>query len=540
MRIKQFKIAIILVSVVIVSLIALQLYWINNALEVQRQQFENNVNAALHQVVYKLEKKATAAKITRRLNLRRQPNSIIGGKKDFNRSTNIGINEKIKVSNPADYFKLNVMEQITTDSNGILKTQTREKSILGLDTAGSLNYALGSNNIANIFNFQSIDTSKPSMSWFNKKREFVDNIFDELVSVNIYNDYLEKIDTNMVDSLLKVELHDQNVKLKYEFGILKFSRSKFVYPKKQELIIPLTESKYKINLSFNNVFLEPSVLTILFPGEDKFILKSSWFMLTGSLVVILTIIAGYYYTFSTILEQKKISLIKNDFINNMTHEFKTPISTISLACDVLSDKSIAISQNKLDKYLKVISDENKRLSLLVENVLQTAILEKGKINLNFEKIEINHLIESAITNLKLQLAKKEAVVHTNFYKDEVYIEGDKVHLTNVINNLIDNALKYSSLNRTIEIKIKTQLIPQGVVLEIEDNGIGISKDNQKRIFENLYRVPTGNIHNVKGFGLGLSYVKAIIEKHFGSISVYSDMDKGSCFRVFLPFQIEVN
>ncbi|MFZ4613438.1 MAG: sensor histidine kinase [Bacteroidia bacterium] len=540
MRIKQFKIAIILVSVVIVSLIALQLYWINNALEVQRQQFENNVNAALHQVVYKLEKKATAAKITRRLNLRRQPNSIIGGKKDFNRSTNIGINEKIKVSNPADYFKLNVMEQITTDSNGILKTQTREKSILGLDTAGSLNYALGSNNIANIFNFQSIDTSKPSMSWFNKKREFVDNIFDELVSVNIYNDYLEKIDTNMVDSLLKVELHDQNVKLKYEFGILKFSRSKFVYPKKQELITPLTESKYKINLSFNNVFLEPSVLTILFPGEDKFILKSSWFMLTGSLVVILTIIAGYYYTFSTILEQKKISLIKNDFINNMTHEFKTPISTISLACDVLSDKSIAISQNKLDKYLKVISDENKRLSLLVENVLQTAILEKGKINLNFEKIEINHLIESAITNLKLQLAKKEAVVHTNFYKDEVYIEGDKVHLTNVINNLIDNALKYSSLNRTIEIKIKTQVIPQGVVLEIEDNGIGISKDNQKRIFENLYRVPTGNIHNVKGFGLGLSYVKAIIEKHFGSISVYSDIDKGSCFRVFLPFQIEVN
>jgi two-component system phosphate regulon sensor histidine kinase PhoR len=540
MRIKQFKIAIILVSVVIVSLIALQLYWINNALEVQRQQFENNVNAALHQVVYKLEKKATAAKITRRLNLRRQPNSIIGGKKDFNRSTNIGINEKIKVSNPADYFKLNVMEQITTDSNGILKTQTREKSILGLDTAGSLNYALGSNNIANIFNFQSIDTSKPSMSWFNKKREFVDNIFDELVSVNIYNDYLEKIDTNMVDSLLKVELHDQNVKLKYEFGILKFSRSKFVYPKKQELITPLTESKYKINLSFNNVFLEPSVLTILFPGEDKFILKSSWFMLTGSLVVILTIIAGYYYTFSTILEQKKISLIKNDFINNMTHEFKTPISTISLACDVLSDKSIAISQNKLDKYLKVISDENKRLSLLVENVLQTAILEKGKINLNFEKIEINHLIESAITNLKLQLAKKEAVVHTNFYKDEVYIEGDKVHLTNVINNLIDNALKYSSLNRTIEIKIKTQVIPQGVVLEIEDNGIGISKDNQKRIFENLYRVPTGNIHNVKGFGLGLSYVKAIIEKHFGSISVYSDIDKGSCFRVFLPFQLEVN
>lgn len=540
MRIKQFKIAILLVSVVIVSLIALQLYWINNALEVQRQQFENNVNAALHQVVYKLEKKATAAKITRRLNLRRQPNSIIGGKKEFNRSANIGIDEKIKVSDPADYFKLNVMEQITTDSNGILKTQTREKSILGLDTAGSLNYALGANNIANIFNFQSIDTSKPSMSWFNKKKEFVDNIFDELVSVNIYNDYLEKIDTNMVDSLLKVELHDQNVKLKYEFGILKFSRNKFVYPKRQELIAPLTESKYKINLSFNNVFLEPSVLTVLFPGEDKFILKSSWFMLTGSLVVILTIIAGYYYTFSTILEQKKISLIKNDFINNMTHEFKTPISTISLACDVLSDKSIAISQNKLDKYLKVISDENKRLSLLVENVLQTAILEKGKINLNFEKIEVNQLIDSAITNLKLQLSKKEAVVHTDFYTGENYIEGDKVHLTNVINNLIDNALKYSSQIRTIEIKIKTQVIPQGVVIEIEDNGIGISKDNQKRIFENLYRVPTGNIHNVKGFGLGLSYVKAIIEKHFGSISVNSDIDKGSCFRVFLPFNIEAN
>jgi two-component system phosphate regulon sensor histidine kinase PhoR len=231
-----------------------------------------------------------------------------------------------------------------------------------------------------------------------------------------------------------------------------------------------------------------------------------------------------------------LSEIKNDFISNMTHEFKTPISTISLACEVLSDKSIEKSPERMNKYVKMIGDENKRLSLLVENILQTAILDKGQLKLKIQSIDIHNLIEQTITNIKLQVENKEGEISTDLKAANAVINGDRVHITNIVFNLIDNALKYSGDHPVI--KISTRNDSEGVFISVEDNGIGISKENQKRIFDTMYRVPTGNIHNVKGFGLGLSYVKAVVEKHGGSINVESELGKGSTFTIYLPYHSE--
>ncbi len=217
----------------------------------------------------------------------------------------------------------------------------------------------------------------------------------------------------------------------------------------------------------------------------------------------------------------------------MTHEFKTPISTISLATEMLADKTVEKSPERFSNYIKMIGDENKRLSLLVENILQTAILDKGEFKLKIQNIDVHTLIEQTIENIKLQVENKEGEITTRLNATTHIINADRVHITNVIFNLIDNALKYSVEKPTITISTKNN--ETGIFISIQDNGIGISKENQKRIFDTMFRVHTGNIHNVKGFGLGLSYVKAVVEKHRGAVSVDSIIGKGTTFTIYLPF-----
>jgi two-component system phosphate regulon sensor histidine kinase PhoR len=360
----------------------------------------------------------------------------------------------------------------------------------------------------------------------------VNDIFDEMVSVNIYNDNNRKIDTLLLDSVIRFELLEKGISANYIYGVtpskqmpvdstLLSGRDKLLY-----------NSKYKINLSPDNIFIKPQYLSVYFPGQNRYLLSSLWFMLLISVAFTLVLVFSFYYTISTIFKQKKLSEIKNDFISNMTHEFKTPISTISLACEVLNDASIEKTKERTANYVKMISDENKRLSLLVENILQTAILDKGEFKLKIQSTDIHTLIEQTIANIKLQVENKEGKISTELNAENPVINADRVHVTNIVFNLIDNALKYSSANP--EIKISTKSKKEGILIYVKDNGIGISKENQHRIFDTMYRVHTGNVHNVKGFGLGLSYVKAVVEKHGGVIKVESELNKGSTFIVYLP------
>ena len=378
-----------------------------------------------------------------------------------------------------------------------------------------------------------IDSTDDRFNWMLKQSDMVSDIFDELVSINIYKGYNDKLDTLLIDSILKAELLEKGIKARYDYGIYntlyKYFPSKQRKNRKKEIL----SSSYKVNLAPDNVFISPKYLAVYFPSEKNYILQTMWLMLTGSGILVLVIIFSFYYTVSTILKQKKLSDIKNDFINNMTHELKTPISTVSLASEMLGDSSMEKSKDQVSHYVRIIKEENQRLGLLVENILQTAVLDKGQFKLRPQEVDVHEIIDRAISNIRLQVEKRGGEIHLEKNAKENILMADRVHLTNIIYNLVDNALKYSEEKPTI--KITTENINGGIQISVSDNGIGISKENQKKIFETFYRVPTGNIHNVKGFGLGLSYVKAAVEKHGGTVSVESEIGKGSTFKIYIPF-----
>lgn len=250
-------------------------------------------------------------------------------------------------------------------------------------------------------------------------------------------------------------------------------------------------------------------------------------MLLTTIIIVIFIV-----TLWVIFRQKRLSEIKNDFVNNMTHELKTPISTISLASQMLNDKSIPVENKNLSHISRVIETESKRLGYQVEKVLQMAVLDKGRLKLREKVVDVHEIIHSAVNNFGLQVEKRGGSLTWNPDAKKSVIKADEVHLTNVISNLLDNAVKYCKEKPEIELSTRNE--NDKLVITIKDHGIGISKEDQKRIFEKFYRVPTGNLHNVKGFGLGLSYVKKIIEIHNGSIDVKSEPNKGTRFDIFLP------
>lgn len=523
----NIRIITIMASMALLGLIAIQIYWVNNAVTLGEQRFEQSVSEALNNVVKRMEKQQAAARITKKFNFRKQGIRWFSPSKEAPRLVSDSLSDKKSYSLQNNNVNVKIVEEYASDSNGIVVKRIRQKDYSS-DTA-STNFDERIKNDGPSF-FQQFETSP---DWISHKNTMVNDIFDELVSINVYNGYDKKTDTLLLDSVLRVELLEKGVSANYVFGV---TDSKYIPSDSVQLSDrgkKIYDSPYKVNLAPDNVFIKPQFLSVYFPNQKRYLLSSMWGLLLVSLAFMLALIFSFYYTISTIFKQKKLSEIKNDFISNMTHEFKTPISTISLAVEVLNDKSVEKSPERVNNYVKMIGDENKRLSMLVENILQTAILDKGEFKLKIQSIDIHNVIEQTFTNIKLQVENKEGQIRAELNAERPVINADRVHVTNILFNLIDNALKYSKTNP--DIKISTRNDDTGIFISVQDNGIGISKENQKRIFDTMYRVPTGNIHNVKGFGLGLSYVKAVVEKHGGTIKVESELGKGSMFTVYLPF-----
>ena len=277
-------------------------------------------------------------------------------------------------------------------------------------------------------------------------------------------------------------------------------------------------------------------LILVTPNEnvDKLVWKQMIWMVLGSVLFIIIIFTAFFITIRALLNQKKLSEIKSDFINNMTHEFKTPLATISLAVDALKNEKVMADKQKVEYFSGIIKDENKRMNKQVESILHAALLDKEDMQLTLKPAHAHEMIQTALNNIELPLKEKNGKLIVSLNASNDCILADEVNFTNIINNLLDNAVKYS--RELPVIKVTTSNFNSHLRIKIEDNGIGMSKETVQRIFEKFYRAHTGNIHNVKGFGLGLSYVKSIVDAHHGKIKVVSTLGKGSSF--ILEFKSE--
>lgn len=511
-----------LVGCALVALIAVQVYWIKSSVTLKEDEFERHVNEALKTTSYVLEKLATTNKNIKKIKLRKQGVKI----------SKPGL---VTLNNPSgNDVQVRVFEELSTDSCGVVTSRLSQKEFMG-DSLNSQNYFIPQELIqSSKSTSKSIDNLRKEL--MQSKSETVNDLFDELISINVYKDYKPKVDSVLLDSVLHQELKLQGIGAKFVYQIsnkLINSKSRGNY-KEPQRDCDSTGCVFKVNLSPNNVFVTPQYLTVSFLNQQNYLLQTMWVMLLISTVIILILIFAFYYTIATISKQKKLSIIKNDFISNMTHEFKTPISTISLASEMLNDNSIIKTPEKQARFVKMIRDENKRLSVLVESILQTSILDKGEFKLKRADVDVHEIINQAILNTQLLVDAKQGTISVQLDALKSIINADKVHLTNIIFNLIDNGIKYTKDSPVI--LVSTKDIENGIEISVKDNGIGISKENQKKIFDKFYRVPTGNVHNVKGFGLGLSYVQAVVQKHNGTINVNSELGKGSVFKIYLPYK----
>lgn len=301
------------------------------------------------------------------------------------------------------------------------------------------------------------------------------------------------------------------------------------YSPKPAMIVPSSGS------ASENLASDEALAIVAVNWKSTIIEMLRW-RIAAAILFTLIIIAAFYLTVRTMLRQKKLGEIKNDFINNMTHEFKTPIATISLAVDAMRNEKVLQDRQKIDYFRGIIKEENQRMNRQVETILKASQLERQEVELNLVPLHVHQVIKDVVDNFALQLQQKNGHAELSLNAENDLVDADEVHFSNMVNNLVDNAIKYSKDNVPIAVKISTQVEGKKFVMRFEDNGIGMNKETVKRVFERFYRAHTGNLHNVKGFGLGLSYVKTLIQAHHGDIKVDSTLGKGSTFVIELPLK----
>lgn len=339
-----------------------------------------------------------------------------------------------------------------------------------------------------------------------------------------------EVNAGLLEFLLKTEFEKRNIAVDFEYGIYDCMREKMVYGN----YVLLQGTQRTKASSLPNWSTEGSYFGVQFPNREAHILNQMGIWTFSSLVLLLVIVF-FSYTLFVILKQKRLSEIQKDFINNMTHEFKTPIASIAVSAEVLSDPGIVQTPERLLNYANIIQKENMRLKHQVERVLQMAQFDKEDVGVKKEKLDVHLLLQDAIRNCNMLLMEKHGEVETMLQANRHSITADRMHLTNVFTNLIDNAIKYCL--EPPKIRIETHDTAKGIHIIIKDNGIGIAKEDHRKVFQKFFRVHTGNVHNVKGFGLGLSYVKSMIEMHEGTITLQSELGKGTTFTIFLPHSI---
>jgi len=357
----------------------------------------------------------------------------------------------------------------------------------------------------------------------------------------------QRLTTSAIADIIKKAFHTYDLdEVKFEFGIATVTGGSVMEKQSKNFVNVYNENSpkdYPVMYPLNSPSgsetenLSPNeILIVITLNYRSLVFESLWLPIISAIVFTLLIMTAFYLTVRTMLRQKKLSEIKNDFINNMTHEFKTPLATISLAVDALRNEKVVSDKEKMSYFSSIIKEENKRMNRQVETILKAALMDKQEVQLLLRPLHAHQVIKDVVENFTLQLEEKNGKAEVLLNAENDFIDADEVHFSNLIINLIDNAIKYSKEDQPPIIKITTESTPKSIVIVIEDNGIGMNKETAKRVFEKFYRAHTGNIHNVKGFGLGLSYVKTMVEAHGGEIRVDSVLGKGSTFTMEFPLK----
>ena len=529
---------ITLMSVALTGLIAFQWYWIDTVITGNRDHFERDVMTALSNVTKKLEQQEALFYVNRKI-------------------SNFSSQGQSRGFQPFQF-------QATPPLNQRQALQGEKKIRFddSLSSTGSFNFSfevvgapLRSNQMGKAFfdvlksNIKNIQFAYPKdapetetlnsnlkeiLEKISNKSNMMMGLLEEMMLPKI--GLTNRFDPDQLDSLLHTELKKKSIDIPYDYAIINPRSGRLIEISKDYSNERLLQSNFKTNLFPNDVTNEPNLLVIDFPSQEKYLMSKIWFPLSSSALLILIILICFGYAVFTIVRQKKISVMKTDFMNNMTHEFKTPISTIGLAIEALLDPTIPQKPSMKMKYLGIIADENKRLESQVADVLQMAQLDKNELKLNLVTVDLHAIIQQAVDKISIQMERKLGHLKLALNASQFKLKGDEAYLLGVLLNLLDNALKYS--NDAPNIMIRTQDIRGQLICSIKDHGMGMSKEAQRSIFQKFYRVASGNVHNIKGFGLGLAYVKEIITLHHGSIEVESELKKGTNFIVKFPLDYE--
>ena len=495
---RKFIWALIIIMIITTAwFFYVQIKWIRGAMILREKQFVKLVENSLSEIVTKLEQREVVMQIS---------NEAVSFTYD-----------SLQIGNNYSNFNTNII-------NNFINYHSPKSNLL--ISSNDTNFHKISNDYLDTNSFIVNENLYKKIS---NKTIFVQNIVNQLISKKI--NINERLNPKIINSSIKTALKKRGIDFEFEFAV-KISHKGYYY-KTKKFNKDETDEIFEIQLFPNDILNYQKIyLQIYFPHEKESIFFTLPKIAFSTLFITFLIISVFIITISIILKQKKLSEMKNDFINNMTHELKTPISTISLASQMLKDKSIPTEKKDYSIISNIIDDETKRLGFQVEKILQMAIIERGFVKFKNQNINIHDLLNKIIANFALKINTKNGKIITNFNAKNQTIIGDEIHITNIFYNLIDNALKYTKKEPIIE--ITTSINNSKIIISLKDNGIGISKEDQKRVFKKFFRVSTGNLHEVKGFGLGLSYVKRIVIEHKGKISIKSKINKGTSFVISLP------
>ncbi|MDI1255223.1 MAG: HAMP domain-containing sensor histidine kinase [Flavobacterium sp.] len=516
-----FRLLVFLMSLSLIGIILVQLYLINTSLKNNDEQFKYHVKQVIDNVAEDIQQQETYSMINEYNKLK----DSIGKDPKPNEVLNFILVQSNRLTNETIIYSSSI---IADDYQMPSFFDKKKDSIIKAKS-------FVSKSKTEIYSGSSIDKSdiqhnvKPDLTVQRVKildKAQYDIFFREIAETKPLKDRISK---ERLAKMLAQELKQADVNTPFEYGIYsnglatKIKSEKFKLDKNATFSIPILvdnegKSKYQLLVSF--------------PEKKKFLFSELISITILSVVFTLIIIIAYSSALSQLIKQRQISEIKTDFINNMTHEFKTPIATINLALDAIKNPKVIEDREKTERYLQMIRDENKRMHAQVENVLRISKLEKKELEINKESTDIHEIIDDAMEHVNLIIEDREGTINSHFKATRTTVLLNDVHFTNVIVNILDNAIKYSPEKPVID--VFTENVKDFVIIKIKDRGAGMSKVAQKRIFEKFYREHTGDLHNVKGHGLGLAYVKRIIDDHNGQITVESEKGKGSTFIIKLP------